>query len=40
MSNAKTTIAGTYHGVKEAFLQGYLNEFFYKFKKTYQRRTV
>lgn len=35
ISNAKTTIAGTYHGVKEAFLQGYLNEFCYKFNRRY-----
>ena len=35
IANAKTTIAGTYHGVKAEFLQEYLNEFCYKFNRRY-----
>ena len=35
IANAKTTIAGIYHGLKAEFLQGYLSEFCYKFNRRY-----
>ena len=35
IANAKTTISGTYHGVKAEYLQEYLNEFCYKFNRRY-----
>ena len=40
IANAKTTIAGTYHGVKAEFLQGYLNEFCYKFNRRYLKESL
>ncbi len=33
ISNAKSSLTDTYHGVKAEFLQGYLNEFSYKFNR-------
>ncbi len=35
IANAKTLFADTYHGVRPEFLQGYLNEFCYKFNRRY-----
>jgi transposase-like protein len=35
ISNAKSLLADTYHGTKKEFLQGYLNEFCYKFNRRY-----
>lgn len=35
ISNAKTLMADIYHGVKAKFLQGYLNEYCYKFNRRY-----
>ena len=35
ISNSKTLLADMYHGVKPEFLQGYLNEFCYKFNRRY-----
>lgn len=40
IANAKTTIAGTYHGVKAEFLQEYLNEFCYKFNRRYFKENL
>ena len=40
IANAKTTIAGTYHGVKAEFLQGYLDEFCYKFNRRYLKESL
>ena len=33
ISNAKSLLLDTYHGIKEEFLQEYLNEFCYKFNR-------
>ena len=35
ISNAKTRLAGIYHGIKPEYLQEYLNEFCYKFNRRY-----
>ena len=35
IANAKMQLADTYHGLKEEFLQDYLNEFCYKFNRRY-----
>lgn len=35
IANAKTRLANIYHGIKPEFLQGYLNEFCYKFNRRY-----
>ena len=35
ISNAKSLFKDMYHGIKEAFLQEYLNEFCYKFNRMY-----
>lgn len=35
ISNAKSLFKDMYHGIKEAFLQEYLNEFCYKFNRKY-----
>ncbi len=35
IANAKTLFADTYHGVKQEFLQEYLNEYCYKFNRRY-----
>jgi len=35
IANAKTRLANIYHGIKPDFLQGYLNEFCYKFNRRY-----
>ena len=35
IANAKMELADTYHGMKEEFLQDYLNEFCYKFNRRY-----
>ena len=35
ISNAKSLLLDTYHGIKEEYLQGYLNEFCYKFNRRY-----
>jgi len=35
ISNAKSLLLDTYHGVKKEFLQAYLNEFCYKFNRRY-----
>lgn len=40
IANAKTTIAGTYHGVKAEFLQGYLDEFCYKFNRRHLKESL
>lgn len=40
IANAKTTIAGTYHGVKAEYLQEYLNEFCYKFNRRYFKENL
>lgn len=35
IGNANTRLANIYHGIKPEFLQGYLNEFYYKFNRRY-----
>ncbi len=35
ISNVKSLLTDTYHGVKAEFLQSYLNEFSYKFNRRY-----
>ena len=35
ISNAKSLLLDTYHGIKEEYLQEYLNEFCYKFNRRY-----
>ncbi|WP_031532056.1 transposase, partial [Bacteroides sp. Ga6A1] len=35
ISNAKSLFTDMYHGIKEEFLQEYLNEFCYKFNRKY-----
>ena len=35
IGNAKTLLTDTHHGIKPEFLQGYLNEFCYKFNRRY-----
>jgi hypothetical protein len=35
ISNSKSLLTDTYHGVKKELLQGYLNEFCYKFNRRY-----
>lgn len=35
IANAKTLFADTYHGIKPEYLQGYLNEYCYKFNRRY-----
>ncbi|KAA6306342.1 hypothetical protein EZS27_042003, partial [termite gut metagenome] len=35
ISNSKSLLRDTYHGIKSEFLQEYLNEFCYKFNRRY-----
>ena len=35
LSNAKSLLLDTYHGIKREYLQEYLNEFCYKFNRRY-----
>ncbi|KAA6329635.1 hypothetical protein EZS27_021575, partial [termite gut metagenome] len=35
ISNSKSLLIDTYHGIKKEFLQSYLNEFCYKFNRRY-----
>jgi len=40
ISNAKSFIQGTYHGVSEKHMQRYLNEFDYRFNRRFQQPTL